>query len=157
MKGNKSKPVLSVDERAYVEYEHTSPFLSNEFLSLQAEWDQKLAASGFRDLEPRRKLGGDFTEVRLNSNRIKDEESFTSAKLSESYYRAAGIFLHETEFKRELDRDIFELWTEGKCYREISDAVGVSKDTAHRIVHQYRAILNRAIQERHPMFEEDAS
>lgn len=93
---------------------------TTEFKRLKKEWDRKLAASGFDDIEK------NDTENIVTNEIIKTGENMymhyvdfvENAGLD--YYQFCHQILREFNFKRELDRVVFELYTEGRTVREIS-------------------------------------
>jgi hypothetical protein len=100
-----------------------------EFQKLKKQWDQKLADSGFEDIE-----------AKEDEHMVRPQEFTTphqSAELTEyvdfvensglDYYQFCHQILREFEFKRELDRIVFELYTEGKTIRDISSHLEVSR------------------------------
>lgn len=111
---------------------------SKEFKALQKLWDKKLAASGFQDIEQRD--GG----LKVWSDRFCNgyhNEITMSAK--QEYYRAAGHFLHEYEFKTPTEKRIWTLHSEAMSIRNIVKALKKEKlwfvggHTAHkRRVHE---------------------
>lgn len=87
---------------------------SPKLKKLKAEWDKKLADSGFEDAE-------------YSGGRLKTWASFEHARdfdanvfeAKETYYRLAGQFLHEYEFKNDIERDIWAQHADGVSIRNI--------------------------------------
>lgn len=93
-----------------------------EFKKLNKEWAKKLAESGFNDLEKNE----DEYVVRPEEITTKfNDDSFGSyVEFVENsgldYYQFCHQILREFPFKREIDKVVFENYTEGKTVREIS-------------------------------------
>lgn len=129
--------------------------MSTDLLKLRREWAKKLKDSGFHDIES-------FSETieKADSNRLNVHKGSRSAKQDEdaangeSYYRAAGIFLHQFSFETEKDRLVFSLWADGASYRSIGQSVGMAVATVHKHLHRLRGYLDAAITER-TMFADD--
>jgi O-methyltransferase involved in polyketide biosynthesis len=100
---------------------------NKDFLALQAEWDQKLADSGFEDAENRdgtlKVWASHFFAVRYNP---------TLFQAKEDYYRAAGSFLHEFKFANKGERAIWELHSQGISIREIVKILKKRGTKTHR-------------------------
>lgn len=113
-----------------------------EFKKLNKEWAKKLAESGFNDLEKNE----DEYVVRPEEITTKfNDDSFGSyvefvENAGLDYYQFCHQILREFPFKRELDRVVFELYTEGTTEREISKKL---KQTRHRGLDQSN--VNRLI------------
>ena len=110
-----------------------------KFKALQAEWDKKLADSGFEDIERReddnlkRYHSMDFFN---HGNRHPDRQNG-----KEEYYRLAGQFLYEHKFANEDQHALWKMHCEGKTvsgYR--SKNVGCAR-TAYNIVERLAKIM----------------
>jgi hypothetical protein len=98
-----------------------------EFKKLQGEWEKKLQSSGFDDIEPT------HDEYYIRPQEFVVDKKKTSGGLD--YYQLCQQILREYDFghaSAESDREsfiadtrrlIFELHTEGRSRREISDSL----------------------------------
>ena len=117
---------------------------------LIAEWDRKLKASGFIDIEDRKtgllkKCGGDELwepssfENFNTSWEEQEEKSYKNLRFSgkgystfvwkqsqAEYYRLASIMCHDGVFKTEREKEIWILHAEGCSYREISKKINLT-------------------------------
>lgn len=96
-----------------------------EFDKLQAEWDKKLAESGFEDAEQR-----DGNLKLWSSMLFKVHHNPTLYQAKEEYYRLAGQFLHDHKFVDDTERAIWELHAEGTSMRDI---VMTLKPKGHKV------------------------
>lgn len=81
---------------------------TKEFNKLQAEWDQKLADSGFVDIEQR------DGHIKKSSRTKFGASSEVAMSAKEEYYRYAGYFLHDYPFPTHVHRRIWELHSQGQ-------------------------------------------
>lgn len=91
----------------------------DEFHALQKEWDKKLKASGFEDIEPLNDNGSRNTPF-LKQHSIRFAERYNPG--TEEYYRLAGQYLHdpvEAETLTEFERWLWEAHAEGIPTREM--------------------------------------
>lgn len=105
-----------------------------DFAKLQAEWDKKLADSGFVDVEDRRASGdllkawhGKYFQVRYTPDQFVAKRE---------YYELATSFLNEFFFSEETlgyfgiidqDKRVWSLHADGKSIREIAALLRTSK------------------------------
>lgn len=86
-------------------------FETESFAQMNAEWNQKLAASGFEDIE-------------ATENGVVRPQIFTAQKTQyvggANYYEYCQLVLRTFPFKRDLERVVFEYHAEGKSEREIA-------------------------------------
>lgn len=113
-----------------------------EFKKLNKEWAKKLAESGFNDLEKNE----DEYVVRPEEITTKfNDDSFGSyVEFVENsgldYYQFCHQILRDFKFRNEMDRFVFEQYTEGRTEREIQrDLTGtnfrnVSNIAIHKII-----------------------
>ncbi len=95
-----------------------SQFKTPKFKALQDEWYKKLKSDGFEDIE------ADETKLkRWDSHVFYARHSPTSFAASQEYFRYAGIFLHEHEFKTKAERVIWELHSEGMTTQAIFETL----------------------------------
>ena len=109
--------------------------LKQNLKQLIKDWDKKLKAAGFNDIEERdsdrlKSWAGSvsFSEKKNKKNHFN--YGYTSLTWKESqgeYYRVAGQILHETEFKNERHRRIWELHCEGLSGSEIAEKLKLTK------------------------------
>ena len=93
------------------------PHSTKDFLKLQAEWDRKLAESGFIDAEQR---DGKLKTWHKNDMLERDPVDIQSRTL---YYQAAGRFLHDYTFPTDLERQIWAAHIEGLTVRAIVEVL----------------------------------
>lgn len=96
------------------------------FLDLQAKWDQKLSASGFRDIEDRK-----------SGMLVKDPQGAQPVATA-SYYALADILLFSGPFDSKEDRRIWRLHAKGLSYLRISKETGIHLETVRRRIYKYR-------------------
>jgi len=93
-------------------------FESKEFKDLQKEWYQKLADTGFVDLEQH-----ELHSRRYRSSGVKKYGKY-SQEWNDSkaeYYNLAGKFLNEYRFRNRIQKVIWEYHTNGISTRDIAD------------------------------------
>lgn len=103
------------------------------------EWDEKLKASGFNDIEDRKRdtlkswSGTSWLITTTNGvvkpSAKKTNYGYTTLAWKESqaeYYRLAAQCLHEAEFKTTQQRLIWQLHSEGLSYAEISPILNLT-------------------------------
>lgn len=109
-------------------------------------WDRKLKSHGFNDIENRvtgqlKKSGGDvYWDAFRYEEPIHEKNKnmgYTTATWKESqaeYFRLAGIYLHEREFKNHRFRLVWQLHAEGLSLTEIGEIMNISRDKANRMI-----------------------
>lgn len=106
-----------------------------EFLALQKEWYEKLANSGFKDIEVLK--NGNLHLTKNIVSRQYDAEVAKRARMREEYYRGLRHFVDEpsTKFRNSVDLFIMLLRSNGystyKIYAELI-AAGIKRN--HRTV-----------------------
>lgn len=102
----------------------SNPFDTPKFKALQAKWDQKLAKSGFDDIEQR---DGNLKQwhAHLFHTRARAHEVERQGK--EEYFRYATQFLHTYDFETKADKIIWENHSEGKTAPEIAKILSKRK------------------------------
>lgn len=118
---------------------------SKEFLELQEKWYSKLKKKGFNDIEdhdetyrPER----DLKEWHSSMFQVNNSPERFQEKVR--YYQLAGQFVHEHEFKDELEKLIWQGHSEGLSTREISRRMnqhGYGKDSIFQIVKRLREAM----------------
>lgn len=109
----------------------SSPFNTKAFKTLKAEWDAKLADSGFVDIE-----SADLEKDKKRRALARDSVENAAREL---YYSYAAEFVHVADWPRVADRQIWELHSEGLSVREIASKLCCG----NRLV-QYRLERTRA-------------
>lgn len=111
---------------------HQPPPKDKDLKSLQAEWYAKLKDEGFDDIEQ------DEEHLKAwHSHMFKAQYSTEAFTAKESYYRAAGKFLHDYRFRTLLERAIWELHANGTTIMAITDSLkGLGYKTYRRHVHE---------------------
>jgi hypothetical protein len=94
----------------------------SEWVKLKREWDQKLAKSGFNDIET---PSGNLQ--RFDSKYFKANYDPADFKASERYYQLAGQTLHEYPFSSRKDFFIWRMHAEGRSAHEIAKALKVDR------------------------------
>lgn len=93
-----------------------------EFKKLQAQWDKKLASSGFVDIE---KPDGSLTDGRFRTQQ------------KAAYYEEVSHHLWHSEFDSPKHRKIWGLHAEGLTYKQIAKRVRISFQGCQAIVKKY--------------------
>ncbi len=109
-------------------------------MSLPREWQKKLAASGFVDIE-RTAAGEDMADY-LRGGGLKHDRAAEYAE-SEEYYRRARQFLHAHRFASPLERRIWAEHAEGTGYREIATKAGTYVRHVHVVVVRLKETMLR--------------
>lgn len=95
----------------------SSEFRSKDFKKLKAQWDKKLAASGFEDAEYANGVLKLFHVEYFSDPRRHSDELI---KGKQNYFRLAGQFLYSHEFETTTDKLIWQLHADGQSVREIA-------------------------------------
>lgn len=98
---------------------------------LLKEWDLKLKASGFVDLE------GSLTNTStacFSDGRVSTARRLEYYQDSEEYFRVAGLFLHHYAFSSPRDKWVWRLHSEGLATRAISSETKVYIKTVQKII-----------------------
>jgi hypothetical protein len=103
-------------------------YQNQNFKKLKAHWDKVLKESGFKDIEAGNGNFSSFsTHTKLSSftpeglGRFMEKVAHSGLTSREEYYRFAGFFLHDYQFKTTRDKEIWEAHANGDTYREISE------------------------------------
>lgn len=101
---------------------------------LQRQWDARLAAEGFVDIE-RSATGGRLDPYQKTARGAPDNYSADVAE----YYRAAGALVQDARFANRREREIWRLHADGLSWNAIVDAIpGTSKHTVQAVVERFR-------------------
>lgn len=109
------------------------PFNTPAFRRLKAEWDARLANSGFVDIE--RQDEERFKRLRA----LARDPVENSAR--ELYYSRASEFLHTNDWPAAIDRVIWSLHTEGLAVRKIAVEVERHPRYVQYRVEKYRRMM----------------
>lgn len=88
-----------------------------EFNILKKIWDEKLKESGFKDIEYK---SGSIASGVPSSLRGATSNLRAKVESTEEYYRMTYHFLNDHKFESELEKVIWEYYTNGLSYRSIS-------------------------------------
>ncbi len=117
-----------------------SQFNSKSFKKLKREWYDKLKASGFEELETEGEENDKAESVPFMKHwtctkfRAANKELY-QAKID--YFSHATEILNTHDFESDLEKEVWELHTEGFSYREIGIKLKdkkINKDKANEIV-----------------------
>ena len=92
-------------------------FKTRAFYAIQKNWYKKLSQDGFSDIE---QLMDDGSIGLYTKNAVGvSGQKYDRVKLEEEqgYYLMAGKFLHDFTFESELERQIFECFSNGESIR----------------------------------------
>lgn len=110
-----------------------------ELQKLQKKWYNKLARSGFKDLENVFVPGEPLRHWdSVEFQRYYSPRSFTE---KQRYYELAGQLLHDLKFKNNTEKKIWELHSKGESYQEIAKKVNLHNNTVGRIVKKYAGYI----------------
>lgn len=111
--------------------------------SLTKKWYKKLEDSGFEDIE-----AADGNLKRWSNKFYLRDSTRVLFESKQEYYRMAGHFLHETSFRNERERLIWELHSEGIG---VEDTISILKTRRFKA---YKDLVHGAIVRlRKEMFE----
>jgi hypothetical protein len=109
---------------------------SKEFKELQAEWDAKLAKSGFKDAENR----ASDTLNDWHGSRFINRHAPASFAATEEYYQMAGRFLYDKQWETKVDRRIWELYAAGETVAGIAKILKRERFSLRAKSHIHRKI-----------------
>lgn len=114
-------------------------FKSKEFKALEALWYQKLAASGFNDIEdtetPERGLKA------WHSAYFKARYTPDAFEAKRLYFELAQSFLHAHEFESEMERQVWELHCEGLSLRTIAGRIETKVCRIHKLIKRLTQLM----------------
>lgn len=113
---------------------------SNDFKKLQKKWYDKLAKSGFEDIEK----DEDYLKKYSTIDNVKNIQP-----VNETYYRLAGQFFYDYKFKTLTEKIIWKYHSEGFTYSELPDKV---KKFIHIKKRMYFYIVKRLTNEMLQMY-----
>lgn len=87
---------------------------TKEFNKLEAKWYAKLKKEGFEDIEQ-----NEDTLKLWSTHRFSREHNTVLYEAKEEYYRLAGQFLHEHQFKNLFEKGMWEYHSGGSSIRDI--------------------------------------
>jgi hypothetical protein len=115
------------------------PMTPAQYKKLQAKWYKKLADEGFQDIEspnsPKEMLkqwDSFYFQARYAPQDFEDKQK---------YYEMAREFLHVHKFESRMEKQVWEMYSEGVPYQEIGDHIGHSKFLVHKIVNKLKGIM----------------
>lgn len=117
---------------------------NQDFKKLKAEWDAKLKASGFDDIE----YGNGDLLKHSSSNRTSHHDGGPWEPKAE-YYRLAHYFLNEFKFKTRLEEIVWTYHSEGISVRNIVITLNkvrrkkVVRMTVWRIIERLRTQMKK--------------
>jgi hypothetical protein len=101
---------------------------SKQFKLLQDKWYKKLEKEGFDDIE---KL--DHIKFQSEGAMFYSFYGHEKFKAKEEYYQLAGKFLHDYNFKNDIEKEIWRLYSEGFTIRQISTFLNLQKFKKSRV------------------------
>jgi hypothetical protein len=122
---------------------------SSNLRSLQREWDAKLKASGFVDLE--RSLTGEHQlEPIFRRVARRRHDRFAAIADGEAYFRSAGLFLAAHDFSQgrwaqPRDKEVWARHADGESLIVIARATGISRKAVEKIVARLAKELRRTL------------
>lgn len=99
---------------------------SPQFKKLKDEWYAKAKDSGFNDIEQ------DEDHLKSWASKPFKEKDPVFNKAKEDYFRLAGQFLNQYDFKTDLQRQIWHLHSEGESYRTIARMLRTSSNKLNK-------------------------
>lgn len=111
-----------------------------QFLKLQQSWYEKLAGSGFKDIE--KMQGGEMVLIQTASYCYRNTDEFTR-NIKEEYYRCLAQVVNapETTFRNDVDRYVLLRHSEGAKAKTIVNELRGFGISRHR--HSVRFIIRR--------------
>lgn len=111
-----------------------------DLADLQREWYQKLKDDGFKDIE--------YFDANMNPQDMMYREATKFAVASidtftstEQYYIEARQFLHSYSFSTDIDKQIWELHSDGVSYRKIAIQLQTYYPKVFKTINKYKKIL----------------
>lgn len=104
---------------------------------LRRHWYNVLKDEGFCDIE--KLLDNGHLSFFIKRPAVHKRNTFNNHYRYEDtlyFYRLASWFLHDYEFRETIDKQIWELFCEGKTMRQIGDAVSLSVRSIHTKIHK---------------------
>ena len=100
-----------------------------------ADWNRKLAAEGFRDIEPVEggALSGGAAGVRVEPERHEEGAAYT---------RMVEEFGRRHRFRDDFERDVWRLHCEGQTIRETADELGTYKRRVHETLQRLQGVCS---------------
>lgn len=128
---------------------------SKELIKQQKLWYKKLKMEGFKDLETfDSEMEPNCGEIdRSATNHTIKLQGRTSILETEEFYRRAGHFLYDHEFKDQLEYRAWEMYSGGMPYRKVAAEIGKTYYKTRTILTE----LTEAMKERYsrPQGEEE--
>lgn len=112
-----------------------------DFKKLQRRWYAILKSEGFTDVETLLNNGelADTLKQPAVHKRNKYQHPYVFEEVH-NFYRLAAWFYHEYNFKDEIDKRAWELFSEGMTYRDIAEVISAEfvADTKQQRAHSVR-------------------
>ncbi len=122
--------------------------MANELEKLQKIWYKKLKDEGFQDIEDSTHAQYNNMSLKLINRTAPNVDGLTEIQqeMIREYYTRCRHFLNDHQFESDLDKTIWEHYSEGVSVRKISDKLKtngiVKKKTAvHQVVKRLEAIM----------------
>lgn len=112
---------------------------TNNFLSIRAEWYDKLAQCGFVDIEDWHHQHSPLKS--WHSLRWRNKEPIVLIA-QQAYFSKASQFLNEYIFETEEEHQIWFFHSEGFSVREIEAKLSISRSHVHKIIVNLREKMN---------------
>lgn len=93
------------------------------FVSILKEWNKKLADSGFRDIEEKKR--GELQLKKTGSDNRFLRSSPVVREAKEHYYELISQHILETTFESDLEKQILHLYLEGHTQVEIKKKLNI--------------------------------
>lgn len=124
-----------------VKRQPVSQYSSPKFKKLQKKWYDKLAKSGFQEIEdtnsPREML------KQWHNNYFRNKNRQLTFKEKETYFKNATWFLHSHVFETSLEKRIWEAHSDGLSLSETATLLGCSKSRAFLVVKRLKEVMNK--------------
>jgi len=123
---------------------------SKQFKKLQKEWYKKLAKDGFDDIETGEQFLKRYSNChflyRSQNKNLDFEDVILKFKSLETYFRLAGYFFNEYDFKDEVEKLIWAQHADGISYRDIAQNlklknIKTSKTRVHNKIDRLKKIM----------------
>lgn len=114
-----------------------------EFKALRQDWDQKLKAGGFNDIETTtlNAQGTALGPYTIQSGRPRRRNAKDSAKLLGFFMKLDGYLANAPAELRYIDRLMLTLWSRGESIVSIAVETGYCERQVRRILSYYKKIV----------------
>lgn len=104
----------------------------HKYKDLQTEWYQKIKDDGFLDIEY------PSAQLKLVSPNFTSEKILTTQR----YYSICSDFLHKYHFNSDLDREIWQLHSEGFSLRQTAKILKIGHEKTRYRLNKLKIILD---------------